>query len=1030
MSTFETESTPVDRPNRPYTSTIQSEMNTIRVVHVDDDPSIVDISQSFLEEAHDGFIVEPKTDPQEILRQLRAGSLDVDCIVSDYQMPGMNGLELLETVRDHDTEIPFVLFTGKGSEEIAADAIAAGVTEYLQKGGSDAYSILANRIQNVVENYRRQQKLDRIHEQYQCLTENNSDIACIQDADGVVQYISDSVERILGVDPESLLGRNVFEFIHLDDRNRVLERFSELQGRENVTDITVRYRCRDASDEWRWLEAVFTDERGSPLEGFVVNARDVTAQMERKQELERQNDLFEAVEGLASVGGWEYNVRTETLHWTDEVRRIHGLPSEYEPTLDDAIGFYHPDERPRVRETIEAAIEDGEPFEFECRLQTAGGETRWVRAHGEPQREDGSIVRIRGAIVDITEQKTNERELQAFREAVESAGHAIYWTDPEGRIEYANRAFEEMTGYDRDAVVGEPSSILKSGVHTDEFYETMWETIIHGETWENERVSERKSGERYTIHQTISPIVDDNGAVQRYIAVNQDITDRKEQQRQLNGLFEATHELFREDTQEEIAATAVEAAREILNLSINGIYLYDEGREALVPTAVTDEATNVIGELPTFESEEGVAWEVFESGEPQVYDDVRTDPSVYNSDTAIRSEYVFPLGDHGVFLAGSVEPNAFEGRTVSLAKILATNVEAALDRLAREADLRDTSQRLQTVLNHTPDALFVLDDDQRIVEANEQACTCMGYEREEILGMHRSEIGRTKREEEKTATDVDSLAPLREDPDAIVTREGRHTRKDGSDFPVRVKVTRIEQNGENRFLAIARDISDIKAQQEQLRRQNEQLEEFAGIVSHDLRSPLATARTGVELASRIGDGFDDSLERVERAHDRMEALIDELLALARNGQTIDEENTGPIDLSDAAARGWDLISATDAELRIEDAGTIVADESRLQELLENLFRNAIDHGGDAVTVRVGMLQNGFYVEDDGPGIPEEDREEVFDPGYTTRDDGTGFGLGIVRNIADAHRWDITITDSTGGGARFEVTNVKTRDRDQ
>jgi PAS domain S-box-containing protein len=1002
-------------------------MNTIRVIHVDDDPSVVDLSQSFLEKSHDGFTVEPKTDPQEILRQLRSGSLDVDCIVSDYRMPEMDGLELLEAVREHDTDIPFVLFTGEGSEEIAADAIAAGVTEYLQKSGSGAYSILANRIQNVVENYRRQQELDRIHEQYQCLIENSSDIACIQDADGVIQYISDSVERILGIDPESLLGQNVFEFIHPDDRNRVLERFSELQARESMTDITVRYRCQDASDEWRWLEAVFTDARDSPLEGVVVNARDVTAQMERKQELERQNDLFEAVEELASVGGWEYDVRTETLYWTDEIRRIHDLPSEYEPTFDDAIEFYHPDDRPRVREALEAAIEDGEPFEFECRLKTAGGETRWVSAHGRPQREDGSIVRIRGAVVDITEQKANERKLQAFREAVESAGHAIYWTDPEGTIEYANRAFEEMTGYDRDAVVGEPSSILQSGVHTDEFYETMWETIIDGETWENELVNERKSGERYTIHQTISPILDDDGTIQRYVAVNQDITDRKEQQRQLNALFETTRELFREDTQDEIAATAVEAARKVLDLSINGIHLYDEDCEALVPTAMTDKATNVIGELPAFESGEGVAWEVFESGEPQIYDDVRTARDAYNSDTAIRSEYVLPLGDHGVFLAGSVEPNAFEDRTVSLAKLLATNVEAALDRLAREADLRDTSQRLQTVLNHTPDALFVLDDDQRIVEVNEQACSYLGYEREELLGMHRSEIGRSKREEEKTATDVDPLAPLREDPDAIITREGRHIRKDGSDVPVRVKVTRIEQNGENRFLAIARDISEIKAQQEQLRRQNEQLEEFAGIVSHDLRSPLATARTGVELASRIGDGFNDSLERVERAHDRMEALIDELLALARNGQMIDEENTEPIDLSDAAARGWDLISATDAELRIENAGTIVADESRLQQLLENLFRNAIDHGGDTITVRVGMLQNGFYVEDDGPGIPENDREEVFTPGYTTRDDGTGFGLGIVRNVADAHGWEVAITDSPDGGARFEFAGVKTQD---
>jgi len=460
------------------------------------------------------------------------------------------------------------------------------------------------------------------------------------------------------------------------------------------------------------------------------------------------------------------------------------------------------------------------------------------------------------------------------------------------------------------------------------------------------------------------------------------------------------------------------------------VHLYDEARNELVPTATTDSANQVTGEPPTFGPGESAVWDVFDGGEPRICDGVRIAPDVYSSETRIQSEYILPIGDHGVFLLGSAEPNAFEDRTVSLAEILATDVEAAFDRLGRETELRDTSQRLQTVLNHTPDALFVLDDDQRIIEVNERACASLGYERGELLGTHRSEIGRSGQEEKTLSTGDDSFDALRENPGTVLTREGQHIRKDGSTFPVRVKVTWIEQNGENRFLAIARDISEIKTQQAQLRRQNEQLEEFAGIVSHDLRNPLATARTGIEVASRVGDGFDDTLERVEQAHDRMEALIDELLDLARNGQMIDGKNIEPIGLSDVAARGWGLASTNGAELQIENAGTVAADESRLQQLLENLFQNAVDHCGDATTVRVGALRNGFYIEDDGPGIPEKDREDVFDPGYTTRDDGTGFGLSIVRNVADAHGWDITITDSTDGGARFEFTGIETQDRDR
>jgi signal transduction histidine kinase len=92
--------------------------------------------------------------------------------------------------------------------------------------------------------------------------------------------------------------------------------------------------------------------------------------------------------------------------------------------------------------------------------------------------------------------------------------------------------------------------------------------------------------------------------------------------------------------------------------------------------------------------------------------------------------------------------------------------------------------------------------------------------------------------------------------------------------------------------------------------------------------------------------------------------------------------------------------------------------------LENLFRNAIEHGGEDVTIRVGGLSDGFYVEDDGPGVPEDARDEVFEVGYSTSPDGTGFGLNIVKEIAEAHNWEITLTEGTTGGARFEITNVE------
>ena len=217
----------------------------------------------------------------------------------------------------------------------------------------------------------------------------------------------------------------------------------------------------------------------------------------------------------------------------------------------------------------------------------------------------------------------------------------------------------------------------------------------------------------------------------------------------------------------------------------------------------------------------------------------------------------------------------------------------------------------------------------------------------------------------------------------------------------------------------------------QARRERERLEEFASIVSHDLRNPLEVSQGYLDAAFETGDA--EHLLRVEDSLDRMEELIEQSLALARKGRVVDE--TEPLSFGEVAEGAWDAVETPDASLAVEDDGTIEADEGRLRELFENLFRNALEHVGEDVSVRVARLDgvttdgdgvengeptsNGFYVADDGPGIPPDERDEVFERGYTTAEEGSGLGLAIVRAIAEAHGWDVGVTESESGGARFE-----------
>jgi signal transduction histidine kinase len=221
------------------------------------------------------------------------------------------------------------------------------------------------------------------------------------------------------------------------------------------------------------------------------------------------------------------------------------------------------------------------------------------------------------------------------------------------------------------------------------------------------------------------------------------------------------------------------------------------------------------------------------------------------------------------------------------------------------------------------------------------------------------------------------------------------------------------------------DITEREQYRTELERQNERLERFASMVSHDLRNPLSVAKGRLELAREARD--DEDLAATATALERMETLIENLLTLAREGQPVD--GTEPVTLAAVAEESWSLVETDDATLTVEGDLTFEAGSDRVKRLFENLFRNAVEHGSSdgSVTVEVGPLADGdgFYVADDGPGIPEEERGEVFEFGYSTEEAGTGFGLAIVKEVAEAHGWTVSATESEAGGARFEVAGAET-----
>jgi PAS domain S-box-containing protein len=329
----------------------------------------------------------------------------------------------------------------------------------------------------------------------------------------------------------------------------------------------------------------------------------------------------------------------------------------------------------------------------------------------------------------------------------------------------------------------------------------------------------------------------------------------------------------------------------------------------------------------------------------------------------------------------------------------------------------DSDDFYRTLVENASEGMLTIDENSRIVYANAAIEDILGYSPDELIGSSKMKII----PERLQPVHASALASYVRTGDRNIDWDGIELpaqHKDGHEVPTLISLREHEYDGEQYFTGIVRDITERKRREEQLRDQKDRLDEFADILAHDIRNPLSVARGYADLAREQHDI--PELESVSASLSRIDALVDDVLALSKEGRSIGETET--VAVEQIARDSWRNVDTGEATLRIDpEVGTVEADESRFRELFENLFRNAVEHAGSDGTVRVGRTPDGgtLYVSDDGPGIPADRRGEVFEYGYSTSADGTGYGLSIVTRIAEAHGWDVSVTESDEGGARFE-----------
>lgn len=235
-----------------------------------------------------------------------------------------------------------------------------------------------------------------------------------------------------------------------------------------------------------------------------------------------------------------------------------------------------------------------------------------------------------------------------------------------------------------------------------------------------------------------------------------------------------------------------------------------------------------------------------------------------------------------------------------------------------------------------------------------------------------------------------------------------------------IKSSPLKDNNGNitGLVGIARDVTEQNEYKRNLKHKNKKLDKFAKIISHDIRNPLSIAKGNLDIhVSENGES--EFISKTYKSLDRIENILENILEITTKKESELETRFQPV--QNVCQKAWENIESDKAELKITTNKMFYMNDKLVHHLFENLFKNAIKHGGEDVIIKVGVMNDGFYVEDNGQGIPEDKRDKIFDPSYTTS--GTGLGLTIVEHVCDIHGWNINVAESSTGGARFEITNI-------
>ena len=958
----------------------------ISVLYVDDDPSLLELGKLFLEQ-NDRFCVDTVTSARDALALV--GKAGYDAIVSDYQMPGMDGIEFLKEVRTQ-SGIPFILFTGRGREEVVIEAINSGVTFYLQKGGDPTvqFTELAHKIRQAVERARTEAALKEKTEEIDRFLNATVDLFCTMDLDGRFRRLNPAWGRLLSRTPAELAGRQHLDFVHPGDLPAARAAFSRLAAQQPVLDHVNRCRCGDGSYHWIEWQAYPTGNL------IYAAARDITERKAAADAARAAEEKFSTIFRQSPDMIWISELESgRFIDVNDAARRILGYaPAELIGKSSTGIGMWSdPGDRALLVQRIRT---EGHFDRFETRLRRKNGEVFHASIAASTVALSGTeylIVTVRD-ISDIkqAEEALRESELK-YRTLIDRANEAILIAQDSALV-FANRRGCELLGEEAENLIGRSIA--------DFVWPEDRELVVT-------RHRQRTAGE--PVADTYDFRLMDRAGNPRWVFLSVTLIPWQGRPATLNMMTDISDR----KKVEEALTRAEEKYRGLVRNSYDIIYTTDPDG---VLTFVSPSATTLLG----YSEEELVGTPLLRYVHP---DDAGKSAALWQLQSGNgtgREKIVYRIrhadGSFRWHLSKTVPLYGREGEIAGFEGIASDFTEQK----AAEDAILAAEEKFSTIYHNSPDIIWISElDSGRFIDVNNAAERIFGYTRGEFIGNTSLGLGIWE-----DPTDRSELIRQLNAKGRVERFRVRHVRKNREAFDAESSVSTMILGGRKYLIGTVRDISDIQRAEDAVREANRKLSLLSGITRHDIRNQVTIMRgfLAVMGIKHPDPERDAMIRKIDGAAERIASMIQ----FTKEYEEIGVREPAWQDIGDVVGKASAQVAAGPVAVTNEiPAGREVYADPLIVRVFYNLMDNALRYGGKITEIRFTVEERdgaGVIVcEDDGVGVAPDEKEKIFSREFGKN---TGMGLFLAHEILGITGIAIRENGVQGTGARFEIAVPK------